>query len=293
MLGYWRKNDLLLRKFFDLRSYDLIAVLKGLETAMNNSYVACAFASNAQYYNNLTKLLDNPGTIEVSVLVLHCFRYLFASKAIKNSSRVFAAIENCLYNAYSSPEDIPDYENSVKTIITNLLCIMFSTTDLANAPPEIKNAESIPIVFRVLHRLGTPELQKLFLNKLWKRAEPNIKNRIKLVEKDAAIYLLQYFGGPATVLSTLAMEFAISLLQTHSRRKDVLAYFDKIRGDSANSKSTLKVIYKAIKATWAPYNKKYVAPPQAIFSFGINSRLLAKKRIPLQRGLTIFTWIKP
>ena len=70
MLKHWRKNDLLLRKFFDLRNYDIIAVLKGLEMSLNNSLVACAFASNAQYYMTLTKLLDSPGSTEVSVLVL-------------------------------------------------------------------------------------------------------------------------------------------------------------------------------------------------------------------------------
>ena len=70
MLKHWRKNDLLLRKFFDMRNYDLIGVLQGLEQALSNSLVACAFASNAQYYMTLTKLLDSPGSTEVSVLVL-------------------------------------------------------------------------------------------------------------------------------------------------------------------------------------------------------------------------------
>lgn len=226
MLKHWRKNDLLLRKFFDLRNYDIIAVLKGLEMSLNNSLVACAFASNAQYYMTLTKLLDSPGSTEVSVLVLQWFRYLFASKAIKNSNRVFSAIENCLYSAYKSPENVDNYDESIETIIGNLLWILFSTTDLANAPPDIKNSEAIPIVFRVIQKLGTHDLQKVFLTKLWKRSETSVRNRIQLVKKDAAIYLLHYFSGPETVMSAVATKFAIMIMSSHARRKDALAYFE-------------------------------------------------------------------
>lgn len=191
----------------------------------------------------LIKILDSAKNLEISSLVLHCFTFLFASKLLKNSAKVFRAIHENLLQVYGSLEDVEQHEEAINKIIWDLFCIMFSmkgtpeeTLKLANG---IKNSEVIPSLFEILQKIGTDDMKIKYIGYLRDKAILYLKNRIKLVENDAGVFISNYIHSSNAVLADCAVEFAALLLSAHCRRKDVQHYMEEIIKDPKTSENYL------------------------------------------------------
>ena len=99
-------TESLLKSFFDLHQIEQEKTLHGLEIILENSYIVTLFAENSRYYMTLIKILDTAKTLEISSIVLHWFTFLFASKLLKHSAKVFKAIHDNLIVIYGSLEDV-------------------------------------------------------------------------------------------------------------------------------------------------------------------------------------------
>jgi hypothetical protein len=139
---------------------------------------------------------------------------------------------------------------------------------------KIQNKAVIPLVLNTLHRLGTPDLHEKYLSMLKRIAMHSISNRICLVNKNAAIALLQYFAHDATyhVLKQV-VQICERILSVHFRKIDLVRFLEFIRDHPSCSRLPLKIMYKAARGTWIRYRKEAWSPPRCFFLFEQSSVL--------------------
>ena len=65
----------------------------------------------------------------------------------------------------------------------------------------IKNSEVIPLLFEILQKIGTEEMKIQYIGYLRDKAILYLKNRIKLVENDAGVFISDYIHSSNTELA--------------------------------------------------------------------------------------------